>query len=90
MQQEELINELVRKQIEKDHQLEEQTGGSGHLSFVSCHIDEIIWKKRQDKKLEIQYAYHLIIETEFTCEPDNPPHRSYYKKTIISELAADA
>ena len=68
------IEDLVKQRIEADEKLGDQAGGSGHLSHVSYRIDSIKSKEIEGNKLEITYTYTLLIESEFTYYPDNPPY----------------
>jgi hypothetical protein len=83
----ERTREIVTRTIEHDEQLGEQAGGSGHLAEVSYEIDEIaapVEVVDEGRTLfEIAYAYTLITVTEFTIYPDNPPHESSYRKSIV-------
>lgn len=76
------IEKLIRLKIEKDENLGERSGGSGHLGFVSYTLDEIRIIKQTGTVTEAQYDYTLFIETEFTVYPDNPP-AEYPKKGMI-------
>lgn len=77
------IEILVKYKIESEEKLGDQAGGSGHLSHVSYTIDKIETKELDQDQLEILYKYTLIIETEFTYYPDNPPYEYYYEGKII-------
>jgi hypothetical protein len=82
MHTEEEITEIVKRKIEADEKLGDQAGGSGHLGYVSYTIDEIKTRPLPQGNIEIQYAYTLIVETEFTVYPDNPP-MEYPKNTVL-------
>ncbi|MFX0125228.1 MAG: hypothetical protein ACFFAE_16495 [Candidatus Hodarchaeota archaeon] len=81
------ISEIIKDKIELDENLGEQVGGSGHLGYKSFKIDHINKPKKiitaTDKTWRITYTYTLSVETEFTYDPDNPPHEYKYKKAII-------
>ena len=82
----EQIEVAVRRQIKSDEKLGDQSGGSGHLGYVSYTIDEIGDAVGKDEGWEVVYKYTLVVTTEFTVEPDNPPYR--YPKSgriIISD-----
>jgi len=79
------IREIVESQIRQDNELGERAGGSGHLSYVSYRVDEIIPRDLPDGQIEVAYTYTLITETEFTCYPDNPP----YETTCSSIIRID-
>jgi len=70
----EKIREQVAHKIAKTHQLGYKSGGSGHLGHISFEIDKIEEPQQTDKGWLVDYEYTLIIETEFTYYPDNPPH----------------
>jgi hypothetical protein len=80
------IENIVKQKIETDEKLGDQTGGSGHSSFVSYRIDDIKTKEIEVNKLEITYKYTLIIESEFTCYPDNPPHENPCEDTLLVDI----
>ena len=71
----EQIEEAVIRQIEKYEKLGEQAGGSGHLSNVDFIIDEIGDPVETGEGWEVEYKYTIVVTTEFTYEPDNPPYR---------------
>jgi len=71
----EQIETAVHGQIEKDEKLGDQAGGSGHLSYVDYTIDQISEPMDKDGGWEVEYSYTVVITTEFTIEPDNPPYR---------------
>lgn len=81
------IEDIIKNKIDQDEGLGDQVGGSGHLGYVSYTIDNISQPKRVETDKgdgwEITYDYTLIVETEFTYYPDNPPREYKYKKTII-------
>lgn len=81
------IREIVESQIRQDNELGERAGGSGHLSYVSYRIDEIIPRDLQDGRTEIAYTYTLIIETEFTYYPDNPPYEDPRSGIVIVDAS---
>jgi len=68
------IEKIVREQIEKVEKLGDQAGGSGHMGHISYRIDGIKTKELEDGNREVSYDYTLMVETEFTYYPDNPPH----------------
>ena len=81
------LRDIVTAKIEQDEILGEQAGGSGHLGYVSYELNEIEEpeKVQTDKGQgwEIVYTYTIVVETEFTYYPENPPHEYRYKKRII-------
>ncbi len=80
---EEEIHEIVKRKIEADEKLGEQTGGSSHLSYVSYVLNNVKTKQLSDEKIEIQYKYKIFIESEFTVYPDNPPMEYPKTKVIV-------
>ena len=70
----EQIETAVQRQIEKDENLGDQAGGSGHMSYVSYTVDEIGDPVETDYGWEVDYKYTVVVTTEFTIEPDNPPY----------------
>ncbi len=79
----ETIEQLVNQQINKTETLGSRSGGSGHMGHTSYRIDEIKTKKLEGDKTEISFTYTLIVETEFTYYPDNPPYESSYSGVIV-------
>ena len=77
------IGEIVASKIKRDEELGTQTGSSGHLGHKSFVVDEISPLKQVDRGWEIKYRYTIVIETEFTIYPDNPPYEERYEKTIV-------
>ncbi|MFH2096868.1 MAG: hypothetical protein ABIJ16_14255 [Bacteroidota bacterium] len=72
---------IVKKTIEQDENPGYKSGSSDHVGYVSYVIDSV--ESRQlDECVELCYVYTIIIETEFTYYPDNPPHEYQYEKTI--------
>jgi len=87
------LQNIVKAKINNEESLGEQVGGSGHLAYVEYEIEEISQPKKVkiDKRQgwEITYYYTIIVTTEFTIYPDNPPYRYKYKKTIIVDDGAN-
>ena len=80
------IKEIIEKKIQKDEKLGTQTGGSGHLGHVSFVLNWMNVKDLPGNKYEVEYKYTLVIETEFTYYPDNPPMEyPNSKKVVIDE-----
>ena len=78
------IEKLICGKIEREEKLGNQAGGSGHLSFVEYDIDWIGKPVKTEEGFVIDYRYTLVITTEFTVEPDNPPYTyPKYGKIII-------
>jgi hypothetical protein len=81
------IREIIKEKINQDEDLGDQVGGSGHLGNVSYEIDSI--SEPEEVKTDtgdgwkISYVYSLIVVTEFTYYPDNPPREFSYRKTVI-------
>lgn len=59
--------------IQKNHDLGDSAGGSGHMGFTSYHLNKILL---QENILEVTYT--IIVETEFTYYPDIPPIETTY------------
>ncbi len=77
------LEQIVRKQIETIEKLGDQAGGSGHMGHVSYRIDDIRSRLLDNGNTEISYRYTLMVETEFTCYPDNPPYETPSSGSII-------
>ena len=67
------MERVARREIERREKLGHAVGGSGHAGFVSYRIDELAAKAAGEGKIELRCRYVLIVETEFTYYPDNPP-----------------
>jgi hypothetical protein len=74
--------EIIRKKIELDEKIGEQTGGSGHLSEVSSHLDYVSLKTDESNNIEATYFYTLTVYSEFTMYPSNPPMNCRYRKSL--------
>ena len=81
--QKEKIGKLSEKEIDKQVNLGEQAGGSGHLAYVSYRIDDIRISEAQKGYVQIDYDYTLFTEAEFTCYPDNPPYESSHQNRVL-------
>lgn len=77
------ILEIIKQKIEIDENLSQQSGGSGHLGFVSYKIMDYQKRLIQPDQLEISYHYCIVVETEFTYYPDNPPMEYHFKNVIM-------
>ena len=86
---EERLREIVETQIASDEKLGSQSGGSGHLGHVDYVLDGVDEPVRQGEAWEVTYKYTVIVTTEFTIYPDNPPHENGYKKTITLNEKGD-
>lgn len=80
---EEEIIQILNDKIIEDEKLGQKAGGSGHSGFVyfdilsheACPLPGNLW--------QINYQYKLIVETEFTYYPDNPPMEYSREKSIV-------
>jgi len=77
------VEKLIRSYIEKIENLGEQSGGSGHLSFTSYQLIEFDHKKINDDQVKARFTYIVVVDTEFTYYPDNPPYETEYEKKIV-------
>lgn len=78
----ERLQEIIEAQIAKDERLGSQSGGSGHMGDVGYVLDGVYEPVRQGNAWEVTYRYTIIVTTEFTIYPDNPPHEYSHVKTI--------
>ncbi|MFH1298091.1 MAG: hypothetical protein ABIJ04_12640 [Bacteroidota bacterium] len=85
MLSEEKINRIVEDYIRKTEKLGDLGGGSGHMSYVSFRIDDIKSRNLDGGKTEISFSYTLMVETEFTYYPDNPPYEYPASGTLLIE-----
>jgi hypothetical protein len=76
------LREILEAQIAKDEKLGSQSGSSGHLGDVGYALDEIDEPVRRGEGWEVTYRYTIIVTTEFTIYPDNPPYEYGHEKTI--------
>jgi len=81
------LEEIVKRIIARDEDLGDQVGSSGHLGNISFDINEIGTPEKvrssSGEGWEIIYTYTIVVVTEFTIYPDNPPHETTYRKKII-------
>ncbi len=77
------ILELIKMKISQDESLGEKNAGSGHSGFVDYEINLYDTKQLSEDTIEIKYHYHLIVESEFTSYPDNPPMEYPRLKLIV-------
>ena len=78
----ERLQEIIEAQIAKDEKLGGQSGGSGHLGDVGYVLDGVDEPVRLGNAWEVTYRYTIIVTTEFTIYPDNPPYEYSHVKTI--------
>ncbi len=85
--------EIVTNNIKKNEKLGYQVGGSGHMGDVAFEIEEVSTPEETvfegSKCWEINYKYILVVTTEFTIYPDNPPYEYFYSKKIIIDEAGN-
>lgn len=79
---EEEIDSIIKKKIEEDEILGDQSGVSGHVGYISYQINDVKVVPLSDEKIKIEYRYSTFVETEFTIYPDNPP-MEYLKSNAI-------
>lgn len=79
----EQIEKIIRKKIESEEKLGTHAGGSGHLNDISYNIDDIQEPVKCDEGWEVTYQYTIVVISEFTVWPDNPPHEHRNAKKII-------
>jgi len=80
----EKINQIITKYLEVSENVGEHAGGSGHLSDKSVKITKIFEAfLNAPNTWEISFQYVVFVITEFTYYPDNPPHETHYKSSII-------
>jgi hypothetical protein len=87
------LEKIVSKVIENQEKLGEAAGGSGHLSSTSYKIQNIETPIKCEFKSqpawEINFAYDVFVETEFTYYPDNPPYEYHYVNKVVVNEAGD-
>ncbi|MBU0488052.1 MAG: hypothetical protein KKA07_12525 [Bacteroidetes bacterium] len=64
---------LAKKYLDEKLSPGYTSGGSKHLSHCSYSVSNIEEIFEEDKLIGIRVFYSILIETEFTCYPDNPP-----------------
>ncbi|MCZ7603222.1 MAG: hypothetical protein M5R37_10150 [Melioribacteraceae bacterium] len=77
------IEKIIKYHIERTEKLGEQSGGSGHLAYVSYNLLDYEHHQLRDGHTTVNFRYVIFIETEFICEPDNPPMQTEYEKEMI-------
>lgn len=83
---EKIIKSIITNKIILDEKPGNQTGGSGHLGYVSFYINHIGPIKKANLGWELEYSYTKVVETEFTIYPDNPPQEYKKKMKILIDL----
>lgn len=68
------LEKIVSARIEQDEALGIQKGGGDHIGHKSYASDKIGTPEQVHNRWEITSSYTIIVETEFTIYPDNPPH----------------
>jgi len=77
------LEKMIRSTIESEEKLGEQSSGSGHMGYIDYDIDKIGEPVLTEEGYAVSYSYTLIITTEFTYEPDNPPYRVPVSKSML-------
>ncbi len=77
------IEAIIRSQIESLERLGEQGSSSGHMSNVSCELNDFSTNETEDGLIHIAYSYTTYVETEFTYYPDNPPYEYTHKRIMV-------
>lgn len=81
------IIEIIRNWLETDECAEAKAGGSGHLSDIGIYIEKLVTKLDKNQMIFVEVEYKVIVDSEFTYYPDNPPKGyKYYKSFLINEL----
>lgn len=83
MLSEQEIKEVIHDKIEKDEKTGERSGGSGHLGEVSYELQDFKTEEVDENHIRITYRYTVFVETEFTYNPDNPPHSYRKEKSFV-------
>ncbi|MCP4441302.1 MAG: hypothetical protein GY810_20545 [Aureispira sp.] len=82
------IEKLVHEQIAQNEKLGHSSGGSGHLGCVSYTLDKIDEPTQTKTAWEVHYHYTIVVETEFTYYPDNPPYETPHSGVLILKKEA--
>ena len=77
MLSEDKIKAILLEFLKKQEGTGTQTGGSGHLSDIGVFIDKLVISD-QTEEVEVSVEFIVLIETEFTYYPDNPPKEYKY------------
>ena len=77
------IKKIVKQKIEEDEKLGYQSGGSGHMGYVSYQLNDIKIMDAAGDTIKVEYNYSTFVESEFTIEPDNPPMEDIKSRIII-------
>ncbi|PLW92507.1 MAG: hypothetical protein C0592_10445 [Marinilabiliales bacterium] len=76
------ILQIILGIIEKQEGAGTHSGGSGHLSGLGIKIDKLNIKN-DEGNIFAEVEYRVIIESEFTYYPDNPPKEYRYQKSFL-------
>ena len=77
------IKKIVKQKIEEDEKLGYQSGGSGHMGYVSYQLNDVKIMDAAGDTIKVEYNYSTFVESEFTIEPDNPPMEDIKSRIII-------
>lgn len=82
------LTDAIAKKIEREENIGEKAGSSGHLGMIDYSIDQISEPVPDGENYIMTYRYTLSITTEFTIYPDNPPHESTRELKVIVDKNA--
>ena len=68
------IEEIVEWHLTQIEQLGDQVGGSGHLANRSLNNLKVKSGNKTIDGIWVEFEYQIVIESEFTIYPDNPPY----------------
>ena len=81
------IRNIIKKIIETQEKLGDEVGGSQHRANTTYSLQEISEPKplfyEGKDAFTISYVYKILVETEFTYYPDNPPYEYKYEQNAV-------
>lgn len=85
----EIIKNHIQAYLEKVEKIGQNGAGSGHLAFKFLEIDSlshpVSFSRDNIMGFRIEVHYRILIETEFTFYPDNPPQEYRYSKALFCD-----
>lgn len=72
------LQKAIEQWIQENEKLGDHAGGSGNMGFTSYILDSIEppveLLVESPGMFHVKFHYRIIVETEFTYYPDNPPY----------------
>jgi len=82
MTDDKIINHVIKIVLDHDVKPGDHAGGSGHLSYVSYEVKNVLKEDILNNVLNVKCTYDKTVVSEFTIEPYNPPYVYSHEKLI--------